>query len=66
MLEEVSLGGLLFSPLVLYAPIALLLSFITRSVLYRSGLYQKIWKPAWFEVGLYISFLALAVYTLGK
>ncbi|MCH1924303.1 DUF1656 domain-containing protein [Shewanella sp. C32] len=66
MLEEISFGGLLFSPLVLFAPIALVLSFVTRSVLYRSGLYQKIWKPAWFEIGLFVSYLALVVYILGK
>ncbi|WP_081933475.1 DUF1656 domain-containing protein [Shewanella mangrovi] len=66
MLEEISFGGLLFSPLVLYAPLAFVLSFVTRQVLYRSGLYQQIWKAAWFEVGLYICYLALVVNTLGN
>ena len=66
MFEEVALGGLLFSPLVLFAPLAFVLSWITRVVLYKTGLYAKIWRAAWFEVGLYVCYLALVVYLLGS
>lgn len=65
MFDELALGGLLFSPLVVWTPLAFLLSVLTRMVLYRSGLYQRIWKAAWFEVALYVCYLALVVYILG-
>ncbi len=66
MLEELALGGLLFSPLVIFAPMAFILSWITRLVLHKSGYYQKIWKVAWFEVSLYVCYLAIIVYLLGS
>lgn len=66
MFEEVALGGLLFSPLVLFAPLAFVLSWITRVIFYKTGLYAKIWRAAWFEVGLYVCYLALVVYLLGS
>ncbi|QSX34504.1 DUF1656 domain-containing protein [Shewanella avicenniae] len=66
MLEELSFGGLLFSPLLIYIPVAFVMSFVTRQVLYRSGLYQRVWKVAWFETGLYICYLAVVVNILGN
>lgn len=66
MFEEVALGGLLFSPLVLFAPLAFVLSWITRVIFYKTGLYAKIWRAAWFEVGLFVCYLALVVYLLGS
>ncbi|AXQ15061.1 MULTISPECIES: DUF1656 domain-containing protein [Shewanella] len=62
MLEELALGGLLFSPLVLFAPLALVLWFLTRLVLHWTGLYAKIWRVAWFEVALFVCYLALIIY----
>lgn len=66
MFQELALAGLLFSPLVLFAPLAFLLSWLTRVMLYKTGLYLKIWRVAWFEVGLYVCYLALVVYLLGS
>ncbi|MBJ7552576.1 DUF1656 domain-containing protein [Marinomonas ostreistagni] len=66
MFKELAFGGLLFSPLVLFAPLAFILSLVTRFVLYKTGLYSKIWRVAWFEVGLYVCYLALVVYLLGS
>ncbi|GHB20424.1 DUF1656 domain-containing protein [Shewanella indica] len=62
MLEELALGGLLFSPLVLFAPLALALWFLTRLVLHWTGLYTKIWRVVWFEVALFVCYLALIIY----
>ncbi|MDV2963016.1 DUF1656 domain-containing protein [Shewanella algae] len=62
MLEELALGGLLFSPLVLFAPLALVLWFLTRLVLHWTGLYAKIWRVTWFEVALFVCYLALIIY----
>ncbi|WP_456294774.1 DUF1656 domain-containing protein [Vibrio sp. AK197] len=66
MFEELAFGGLLFSPLVIFMPIAFLLSWGTRVVLHKTGLYSRVWKVAWFEVGLYVCYLALVIYLLGS
>jgi len=61
VLSELSLGGMLFSPMVVMIPLAFLLSLLTRYGLYATGLYQKLWKPPWFEVALFICYLAATV-----
>ncbi|MGO2355659.1 MAG: DUF1656 domain-containing protein [Marinomonas foliarum] len=65
MLQIAALGGLEFSPLVVYFPIAFLLAALTRFVLHRLDWYDRIWKVAWFEVSLFVCYLALTVYVLG-
>lgn len=65
MFNEVALGGMLFSPLVVLIPIAFGLSVITRYVLYRSGWYQRVWRPAWLEVALFVCYLAAVVFIAG-
>lgn len=61
MLSELSFGGMLFSPLVVMIPLAFLLSLLTRYALYATGLYQKLWKPPWFEVALFVCYMAITV-----
>ena len=65
MFEEIAFGGLLLSPLVVLIPLTFLCSVITRLVLYKTGLYLRIWKPAWFEVSLFICYLATVVFIAG-
>lgn len=62
MFQELALGGMLFSPLLFFMPIAFLLSVISRIVMYRSGVYEQLWKPAWVEVSLFVCYLALVVW----
>lgn len=66
MLEELALGGLFFSPIVIYAPIALILAMLTRFTLHKLNLHQKIWKVEWFEVSLFVCYLALVVRIFGR
>ncbi|QPG05759.1 DUF1656 domain-containing protein [Salinimonas marina] len=66
MFEEIALGGMLFSPLVVLVPIAFLMSVITRVVLYQTGWYQRVWRPAWFEVSLFLCYLAAVVFIAGR
>ncbi len=66
MFEELAFSGLLFSPLVVFMPLAFLLSWSTRFVLHKSGLYAKLWKAPWFEVSLYVCYLALVIYLFGS
>ncbi|QJR81099.1 DUF1656 domain-containing protein [Alteromonas pelagimontana] len=62
MFEELALGGLLFSPLVVMIPIAFAMSVATRLILYKTGLYRTLWKASWFEVALFICYLTLVVW----
>jgi len=64
MLQAVVLGGMEFSPLVVYIPTAFMLSALTRVILHRLDWHDKIWKVAWFEISLFICYLALTVYLL--
>lgn len=66
MFEELALGGLLFSPLVVFAPMAFILSSLTRFVLHKTGIYHLLWKAAWFEVGLFVCYLAIVVHYFGS
>ncbi|WP_421849699.1 DUF1656 domain-containing protein [Marinomonas sp.] len=65
MLHVVVFGGLEFSPLVVYFPIAFILAALTRFSLHRLGWHDRIWKVSWFEVSLFVCYLALTVYVLG-
>jgi len=62
MLHELGFGGLLFSPLVVLVPIAFVLSFVSRLLLHQLDLRRLIWKEAWFDVGLFVCYLAAVVY----
>ncbi|ATG77117.1 DUF1656 domain-containing protein [Pseudoalteromonas sp. 1_2015MBL_MicDiv] len=62
MFQAVVLGGLEFSPLIVYFPIAFILTALTRFVLHQLDWHDRIWKVAWFEVSLFVCYLALAVY----
>ncbi|MCS7487325.1 MULTISPECIES: DUF1656 domain-containing protein [Marinomonas] len=64
MLQTVVFGGLEFSPLVIYFPIAFLLAALTRFILHRLNWYDRIWRVAWFEVSLFVCYLAFTVYVL--
>ncbi|KMQ75995.1 DUF1656 domain-containing protein [Marinobacter subterrani] len=66
MLHELGFGGMLFSPLVVFVPIAFALTFATRLVLHQLDLRRLIWKEAWFDVGLFVCFLAAVVFLYGK
>ncbi|WP_417516757.1 DUF1656 domain-containing protein [Marinobacter sp.] len=65
MLHEISIGGMLFSPLLVLAPLAFLLTAATRLVLHHSGLRRYIWREAWFDVAVFVCYLAAIVYLFG-
>ncbi|MDC0610700.1 DUF1656 domain-containing protein [Vibrio sp.] len=65
MFQEIAIGGLLFSPLVLFIPMALILSYLMRLVMYKTGLYSRFWKPAWIEVSLFVFILFFIIRILG-
>lgn len=65
MLQEMSIGGMLFSPLLVLLPVAFILTAITRAILYYLGLRRYIWKEAWFDVAVFVCYLAAIVYLFG-
>ncbi|SHE65301.1 DUF1656 domain-containing protein [Vibrio gazogenes] len=65
MLHEIPFLGLLFSPLVVYIPLALGITYLIRIVLFHTGLYAKIWKPAWMLVSLFVCILSLSITLYG-
>jgi hypothetical protein len=66
MLHELSFGGMLFSPLVLLVPVALLMSAVTRLALHYLDWRRYIWKEAWFDVGVFVCYLAAMIYLFGN
>lgn len=66
MLREVGFGGMLFSPLVVLVPVAFALVLLTRLVLHQLDVQGLIWKHAWFEVSLFVCYLAVVVYLFGS
>ncbi|MBQ0748035.1 MAG: DUF1656 domain-containing protein [Marinobacter sp.] len=66
MLHEMSVGGMLFSPLVVLVPLAFILAAATRLVLHHLELRRYIWKEAWFDVAMFVCYLAAIVYLFGN
>lgn len=62
MLHEIGIGGMLFSPLLVLIPVAFILAAITRLVLHYLGLRRYIWREAWFDVAVFVCYLAAVVY----
>lgn len=62
MLHELGIGGLLFSPLLVMVPVALLLAYLIRLLLHQLDWRRYIWKEAWFDVGVFVCFLALTFF----
>lgn len=65
-LREWALGGVLLSPLLLYALLALLLTGAVRLALQRVGAARWIWHEALFDCALYVCVLAAVVAALGR
>ena len=60
-LHEWAWGGVLLSPLLIYALLALLLTALLRLGLQRAGVARWIWHEALFDVALYTCVLAALV-----
>ncbi|CAE6902815.1 putative Protein AaeX [Pseudomonas marincola] len=64
-LHEWSVGGVLLSPFLIYAVLALLLTGLLRWLLQRVGFTRWIWHEALFDFALFICVLAAVVAVLG-
>lgn len=65
MLHEYSLAGLYFSPMALFSMLALISTLITRKILTALKLRQLVWAGAWFDLSVYMIYLAATVYFIG-
>lgn len=57
---------MLFSPLVVLVPLAFILAAATRLALHHLELRRYIWKEAWFDVAVFVCYLAAIVYLFGN
>ena len=58
MIREISVFGVYFPPLLLYAAVAGILWQCLRVVLERLGFYRLVWHPALFNVSAYVAAFA--------
>ncbi|PAU54969.1 transporter [Pseudomonas sp. PIC25] len=65
-LREWSLGGVLLSPFLLYALLALLATGLLRLVLQRTPLGRWIWHEALFDCALFVCVLAAVAAVLDR
>lgn len=65
MLHELALGGLLFSPFIVFALSGFVMTVATRFALHKIVRRQLVWKDAWFDVSLFVCYLALSIYLFG-
>lgn len=65
-LHEWSLGGVLLSPMAIYAVLALLLTGVLRLGIQRIGLKRWIWHEALFDCALYVCVLAAVMAVLAQ
>lgn len=64
-LREWALGGVLLSPFLIYAVLALLLTFVVRLLLRFTPVGRWVWHEALFDTALFVCILALVTRVLG-
>ncbi|KIU49405.1 MULTISPECIES: DUF1656 domain-containing protein [Pseudomonas] len=64
-LREWAMGGVLLSPFLIYAVLALLLTFAVRLLLRLTPLGRWVWHEALFDTALFVCILALVTRVLG-
>jgi len=62
MFHEIAFAGLLFSPLVIFVPLALMCFWTLQWAMHVSGLRQQLWQPAWFDISLIVLSLGFVVW----
>ena len=65
MIGEFDFDGVFFSPLLLYAVVALVLSAVLRRVLAMAGFYKLVWHRALFDFALFVVLLGAVAASAG-
>lgn len=65
LLTEVPFGELLFTPMIVFVGIAVLLTVATRILLPASLVQKLVWKRSWLNLSLFTCYLALSMRLFG-
>ncbi|WP_251977795.1 DUF1656 domain-containing protein [Salinicola avicenniae] len=57
-LQEIAVGGILVSPLLLYAILGFVATVVTRTLLHWLIGQRALWYEAWFDISLFVLFTA--------
>ncbi len=61
-LQEIAIGGIFISPLLVYALIGLIATLVVRSLLHWAVGHVALWYEAWFDISLFIILTAAATF----
>ncbi|ABE60027.1 MULTISPECIES: DUF1656 domain-containing protein [Chromohalobacter] len=61
-LKEIAIGGIYFSPLLLYALLGFVGALIVRTVLHRIVGQHTPWFEAWFDAALFVIITAIVAF----
>lgn len=64
-LHDFAVGGMLFSPMLVFVLVAALCTLLTYQCLRILGWHAWIWKDAWFYLSVFICFVAAGVRLMG-
>lgn len=61
-LREIAFGGILLSPMLLYALLGMIGALLIRTVLHRVVGSRQLWFEAWFDTALFVICTAASAY----
>ncbi|WP_110667218.1 DUF1656 domain-containing protein [Salinicola halophilus] len=63
-LQEIAIGGIFISPLLLYALFGFVATIVTRTLLHWLAGQRALWYEAWVDVSLFVIFTAGITFVL--
>lgn len=66
MFHEYSFAGFYFSPVTLFAVLALISTITTRKLLSVVNLRQQVWAGSWFDLSIFFIYLAALAFLIGS
>ncbi|MFG6666092.1 DUF1656 domain-containing protein [Halomonas sp. HNIBRBA4712] len=61
-LQEIAIGGIFISPLLLYALLGFVVTLALRTLLHLAAGARPLWFEAWFDVSLFVIVTALITF----
>lgn len=53
-LQEIAFGGIFISPLLVYALLGFIATFVVRTLLHWAVGQRSLWYEAWFDISLFV------------
>lgn len=63
-LQEIAVGGIFLSPLLIYALLGFAATLVIRTLLHWAVGHYKLWYEAWFDISLFIILTAAITFAL--